>query len=90
MTFVESVLVYGHMLHPSRVVFFPGAIFKLPPELWRLMTSFLLTGPKLSFLFDLYFSTASSDCFVHIELTRHSVHIWKSIRKRICAVHPGG
>lgn len=30
-------------------------IFKLPPELWRFVTSFLLTGPKLGIVMDTYF-----------------------------------
>lgn len=30
-------------------------IFKLPPEIWRFVTSFLLTGPKLGIVMDTYF-----------------------------------
>ncbi|POR37061.1 Derlin [Tolypocladium paradoxum] len=36
-------------------VFYPRFIWKIPPELWRFGTAFLLTGPKLSLLFDTYF-----------------------------------
>lgn len=30
-------------------------IFKFPPEIWRFVTSFLLTGPKLGIVMDTYF-----------------------------------
>jgi len=35
----------------------PGHVFRLDgfPEIWRLFTSFFITGPKLSILFDSYF-----------------------------------
>lgn len=39
------------------MVFYTPFVFKLPfPELWRLVTPFLLTGSGFSMLFDLYFS----------------------------------
>lgn len=43
------------MLSAMRVLFLPELLVKLPPEVWRPFTSFLLTGPRLDFLFDLYF-----------------------------------
>ncbi|KAJ5885683.1 hypothetical protein N7504_011519 [Penicillium tannophilum] len=55
LTLVQSVLVYGGVLSGYYVVFWPAQIFKLLPEIWRLATPFLLTGPRLSFFFDLYF-----------------------------------
>ncbi|KAJ5645556.1 hypothetical protein N7507_011567 [Penicillium longicatenatum] len=55
LTLIQSVLVYGGVLSGYYVVFWPSRIFKLLPEIWRLATPFLLTGPKLSFFFDLYF-----------------------------------
>ncbi|KAJ5584073.1 derlin-1 [Penicillium hispanicum] len=55
LTMVQSVLVYSSLLSGYYVVFLPGQMFKLLPEVWRLATPFLLTGPKLSFFFDLYF-----------------------------------
>lgn len=30
-------------------------IFKFPPEIWRFVTSFLLTGPKVGIVMDTYF-----------------------------------
>lgn len=36
-------------------VFYPQLIWKMPPQLWRFGTAFLLTGPSLSLLFDTYF-----------------------------------
>ncbi|CRG88550.1 Derlin-1 [Talaromyces islandicus] len=55
LTCLESALVYGGLLNGYHIVFLPGQIFKLLPEVWRLATPFLLTKPQLSFLFDLYF-----------------------------------
>ncbi|KAK1148263.1 hypothetical protein N8T08_010072 [Aspergillus melleus] len=52
---LSSALVYGGMLSAMRVLFLPELLVKLPPEVWRPFTSFLLTGPQLDFLFDLYF-----------------------------------
>ncbi|KAJ5927989.1 hypothetical protein N7466_006945 [Penicillium verhagenii] len=54
LTLVQSALVYGGVLNGYYVIFWPDRILKLLPEIWRLATPFLLTGPKLSFVFDLY------------------------------------
>ncbi|KAF7170431.1 hypothetical protein CNMCM5623_002888 [Aspergillus felis] len=55
LTFAQSALVYGGLLSGYYVVFIPRLIFRLPPQLWRLFSPFLLTGSGLSFIFDLYF-----------------------------------
>lgn len=55
LTFIQSALVYGGMLDGYLILFLPKRIFQLPPEIWRLFSPFLLTGPNLSFFFDLYF-----------------------------------
>ncbi|KAJ5231992.1 hypothetical protein N7468_004948 [Penicillium chermesinum] len=55
LTLVQSLLVIGGLLSSYYVLFVPGLVFKFPPEIWRLVTPFLLTGPKLNFFFDLYF-----------------------------------
>ncbi|KAI9037370.1 pseudouridine synthase CBF5 [Aspergillus affinis] len=52
---LSSALVYGGLLSGIRVLFLPELVVKFPPEVWRPFTSFLLTGPRLDFLFDLYF-----------------------------------
>jgi len=54
--FAESALVYGGLVRYDHTVFYIPWIFKFPPDLWRLLTSFLLTGGGYSFFFDLYFS----------------------------------
>lgn len=54
--FVESVMVYGGLMSGYRIIFAPGFLWKLPPEIWRLASTFLLTGPQFAFVFDLYFS----------------------------------
>jgi len=50
-----SILVYTKILSGYWVVFYLPAFLKLPPQLWRLFTSFLITGPSLGILFDTYF-----------------------------------
>ncbi|PKX96765.1 centromere/microtubule-binding protein Cbf5 [Aspergillus novofumigatus IBT 16806] len=55
LTFAQSALVYGGLLSGYYVVFIPRLLFRLPPQLWRLFSPFLLTGSGLSFIFDLYF-----------------------------------
>ena len=56
--FVESALVYGGLINPMWVIYQTELLYSFPPELWRLLSSFLLTGGGFSFVFDLYFSTA--------------------------------
>ncbi|EED18445.1 conserved hypothetical protein [Talaromyces stipitatus ATCC 10500] len=54
--FVESLAVHGKFMPFWRIHFSPKLIFfTFLPEPWRLITPFFLTGPGLSFLFDLYF-----------------------------------
>ncbi|EYE99516.1 centromere/microtubule-binding protein Cbf5, partial [Aspergillus ruber CBS 135680] len=55
LTFAQSILVYGGLHNAYYVPFLTSLVFKFPPEVWRLGSSFLLTGPQLDFLFDLYF-----------------------------------
>ncbi|KAL1957100.1 hypothetical protein VTO42DRAFT_6358 [Malbranchea cinnamomea] len=52
--FIESLLVHGGFLSFYRVLFHSPFIFRWPPQLWRLVTPYLLTGGGLGFLFDLY------------------------------------
>jgi len=50
-----SILVYTHMLPGYHVIFYLAPLLKFPPQLWRLFTSFLITGPDLGIIFDTYF-----------------------------------
>lgn len=43
------------LLPGYHVIFHVFYIWKFPPELWRIPTSFLLTGSGLGLLFDTYF-----------------------------------
>jgi len=43
------------LINPYYVVFLRDRIFSLLPEIWRLVTPFILTGPKLGLLMDPYF-----------------------------------
>jgi Derlin-2/3 len=50
-----STLVYGGLLSAYPILFASEKLFSLPPQLWRLVTPFLLTKPKLSIILDPYF-----------------------------------
>lgn len=52
---VMSALVYGRILSGYSILFSLPKIFSFPPEPWRLVTSFLLTGSGMQILFDSYF-----------------------------------
>lgn len=54
-TLTTSILVYTKLLPGYWVVFFLPAFLKIPPQLWRLVTPFLVTGPQLGILMDTYF-----------------------------------
>ncbi|KAI9757276.1 MAG: hypothetical protein M1815_001634 [Lichina confinis] len=53
--FTTSALVYSGILSGAWVVLYYSSLFKFPPQLWRLLTSFLVTGPKFGILLDPYF-----------------------------------
>ncbi|KAI0896083.1 Der1-like family protein [Annulohypoxylon nitens] len=53
--FLCSVGVYTGMLSAEPFIFHYSLLFKFPPGLYRLVTSFLLTGSGMAVLFDTYF-----------------------------------
>ncbi|RKF64171.1 Derlin-2 [Golovinomyces cichoracearum] len=53
--FLLSVSVYTGLVPGYLVIFLPESIFKFPPQIWRLFTSFLITGKELSIIFDTFF-----------------------------------
>ncbi|GKZ18715.1 hypothetical protein AbraCBS73388_001939 [Aspergillus brasiliensis] len=55
LTFLQSILVHGGLLSGYYVLFLRRLVFKTLPELWRLFSPFMITGPGLSLIFDLYF-----------------------------------
>ncbi|GFN20487.1 hypothetical protein AtubIFM55763_011609 [Aspergillus tubingensis] len=55
LTFLQSILVHGGLLSGYYVLFLRRLIFKTLPEIWRLFSPFMITGPGLSLIFDLYF-----------------------------------
>lgn len=51
-----SVTVWSGLLSPYHIVFIRHKLLQLVfPQIWRLVTPFLLTGPKLGILLDPYF-----------------------------------
>ncbi|CZT41653.1 related to F-LANa protein [Rhynchosporium secalis] len=54
-SFVFSLLLYTGVLNYSLFFLSLSRLIQLPPEIWRLVTSLLITGGGLSLLFDVYF-----------------------------------
>jgi len=54
-TLVLSILVHTHLMNAYWVLFWAPKIFTLPPQVWRLMTSFMISGPQFGILLDPYF-----------------------------------
>lgn len=55
-TLILSCMIYGQMINGVRFIFHIPWIFKLPvPEIWRIFSSFCITGPDWSVLYDTYF-----------------------------------
>ncbi len=85
--FVESALVYSGSIDFRYVPYYSPFIFKFPPELWRLVTTFLLTGNGISFVIDLYFSGSQppSSC-MGADLKSVDVQYWFGVK--LSALHP--
>ncbi|KEZ39914.1 hypothetical protein SAPIO_CDS8876 [Scedosporium apiospermum] len=54
-SFVLSVLCYTGFVGMWRVFWDTGYITKFPPEVWRFITSFLITNPQFGIILDPYF-----------------------------------
>jgi hypothetical protein len=52
----ESALCIMGILPVELVIFRWPTFFQIPPQLWRLVTPFFLTGGGINMLFDIYFS----------------------------------
>ena len=53
-----SALGYGGIIPLMPLIFIRERVLHIPPEIWRMATSFLITGPKLSIILDPYFRAA--------------------------------
>lgn len=53
--FTTSICIYFHILPYHWFLFQHQLIFKIPPEIWRFFTSFLLTSSGLGIVMDTYF-----------------------------------
>jgi Derlin-2/3 len=62
-TVATSLLVHGGLLPFYPFAFLPQLILRMPPkipEIWRVVTPFLITSPKFGILMDPYFRMLSS------------------------------
>lgn len=89
-TLATSLLVYGHLLNGQYVIFYlPWVFMKLPPQLWRIVTSFWLTGPGLAILFDPYFRELELGSSVIVFADRlQCIHMAALSRKTLRALLP--
>ncbi|KAK3351334.1 Der1-like family-domain-containing protein [Neurospora tetraspora] len=53
---VTSITAHFGLLPIDWIYFDESRLFKLPPEIWRLVTSFLLSSPQLGIVLDPYFA----------------------------------
>jgi hypothetical protein len=53
---IQSALMHGGLLDYYYALWIPSSLVAWPPQLYRLVTPFLLTSGQLQFIFDLYFS----------------------------------
>ncbi len=61
LTFLTSCCIYAGVISGGRLIFAPSYILKLPvPEIWRIFSSFCITGPRWEVLYDTYFRRCSS------------------------------
>lgn len=88
--FAESALVHGGVLGVMNVVYHTPWLFKFPPELWRIPSSFLLTGKGFSFVFDLYFSESVPSQSMAFWSNRLSVYICLGPRAHLLPIFPAG
>jgi Derlin-2/3 len=52
------------MLSIYKVIWYTPYLLKFPPEIWRLVTSFLITGKDLNVIFDTYFCKGQHGTYV--------------------------
>jgi Derlin-2/3 len=52
-----SLVAHMGILPAYHLYFHYTTLLQIPPQIWRLVTCFLVTPPGLSMLFDTYFST---------------------------------
>ncbi len=54
--FVTSVLARVKLISGYWILFHESFLFAFPPQVWRLVTNFLIAGPGLGIIMDPYFS----------------------------------
>ncbi|KAF1735177.1 Derlin-1 [Beauveria bassiana] len=76
--FLSSVGLYFGFVPSQWLGWHSSYILRFPPQIWRLATGFLITGPQLGLLFDTYFFyKAASDMETgHPRMRRKEDFIW--------------
>jgi hypothetical protein len=98
-TLITSVLVHTELIPFYYVAYLQKLILQMPPkwpQIWRVLTPFLITGPKFGILMDPYFCMLAlevdEDVKMDRKLTRRviSVHIRQRSRTGLAQVHGAG
>lgn len=72
--FVTSIAAHFGLVPYLWLYFTEDRLFRLPPEIWRPVTSFLLSSPKFGIVMDPYFGTgAPSSLFFSLSCLATSV-----------------
>lgn len=76
--FASSVGLYFGFIPSQWLGWHPAYLLRFPPQVWRLATGFLITGPQLGLLMDTYFFyKAASDMETgHPRMRRKEDFIW--------------
>ena len=54
-TGILSFLIHVGIWNASHFIFHHSMLWKFPPQIWRVATAFMLTGPGIGLIFDTYF-----------------------------------
>lgn len=59
---VVSALGYARVIDLSQFIYYPPYVFTVSalPQIWRIVTAFFITKPKLGIIFDPYFGMVYS------------------------------
>lgn len=76
--FVSSLAMHLGLLDMTPFIYSRYYLFRFPPQIWRCITGFLITGPQLGLMFDTYFFYNSCSALEtgHPRMRRKEDLIW--------------
>ena len=73
---VVSALGYAGVISLELFTFELPLIFTVPPQVWRIVTAFFITRPKMAIVFDPYSCASSKALHQLLPLTTTSIPVW--------------